>query len=256
MSQRRFELTDFEWSIIEPLLPNTPRGVPRVDDRRVLNGIFWRLRTGSPWADIPERYGPYTTCYNRFVRWTKLGGVGPDIRRGVRGLRGFRAVGRQVFQPCPPARGERKKGGEAPAGTTRVADLRACCMGRSRGGLTTKIHAVTDARGLPITLKLTAGQAHDGRSADDMLGTIGRGQALLADAACDSNRLRDRLADIGAKAVIRRECHEVCVSGLAHAGFRYGHALNRSLNMIANWFRAANHSRTFLPPFSKLRIAR
>lgn len=76
-------------------------------------------------------------------------------------------------------------------------------MGRSRGGLTTKIHAVTDARGLPITLKLTAGQAHDGRSADDMLGTIGPGQALLADAAYDSNRLRDRLADIGAKAVIR-----------------------------------------------------
>lgn len=73
MSQRRYELTDFEWSVIEPLLPNKPRGVPRVDDRRVLNGIYWRLRTGSPWADIPERYGPYTTCYNRFVRWARLG---------------------------------------------------------------------------------------------------------------------------------------------------------------------------------------
>lgn len=73
MSQRRYELTDFEWSIIAPLLPNKPRGVPRVDDRKVLNGIYWRLRTGSPWADIPERYGPYTTCYNRFVRWAKLG---------------------------------------------------------------------------------------------------------------------------------------------------------------------------------------
>lgn len=44
-----------------------------MDDRRVLNGIYWRLRTGSPWADIPERYGPSTTCYNRFVRWRKLG---------------------------------------------------------------------------------------------------------------------------------------------------------------------------------------
>lgn len=73
MSQRRYELTDFEWSIIEPLLPNKPRGVPRVDDRKILNGIFWRLRTGSPWADIPERYGPPTTCYNRFVRWRKVG---------------------------------------------------------------------------------------------------------------------------------------------------------------------------------------
>lgn len=73
MSPRRYEITDFEWSIISPLLPNKPRGVPRADDRRVLNGIFWRLRTGSPWADIPERYGPCSTCYNRFVRWRKLG---------------------------------------------------------------------------------------------------------------------------------------------------------------------------------------
>ena len=73
MSRRRYELSDFEWSVIEPLLPNKPRGVPRVDDRRVLNGIYWRLRTGSPWSEVPERYGPYTTCYNRFVRWRKLG---------------------------------------------------------------------------------------------------------------------------------------------------------------------------------------
>jgi transposase len=64
---RRHELTDFEWKVIRPLLPNKPRGVPRVDDRRVLNGILWRFRTGSPWRDIPEQYGPSTTCYNRFV---------------------------------------------------------------------------------------------------------------------------------------------------------------------------------------------
>src|ERR1700732_1667029 len=48
-------------------------GVARVDDRRVLTGIFWRLRTGAPWADIPERYGPHTTCVNRFNRWRKAG---------------------------------------------------------------------------------------------------------------------------------------------------------------------------------------
>lgn len=74
MTRRRYELTDREWAIIEPLLPNKSRGVPRVDDRRLLNGILWRFRTGSPWAEIPERYGPSTTCYNRFVRWRK-GGV-------------------------------------------------------------------------------------------------------------------------------------------------------------------------------------
>ena len=56
-----FELTDFEWSAIQPILPQKSRGVPRVDDRRVLNGIFWVLRSGAPWADLPGRYGPHTT---------------------------------------------------------------------------------------------------------------------------------------------------------------------------------------------------
>ncbi len=65
----RYDLTDFEWSVIQPLLPDKPRGVPRADDRRVLNGIFWVLRSGAP-RDLPERYGPYTTCYNR---WRKAG---------------------------------------------------------------------------------------------------------------------------------------------------------------------------------------
>ena len=69
----RFDLTDREWAVIAPLLPNKPRGVARVDDRRVLNGIFWTLRTGSPWRDLPERYGPYTTIYNRFNRWARAG---------------------------------------------------------------------------------------------------------------------------------------------------------------------------------------
>lgn len=70
---RRHELTDEEWAIIAPLLPNKVRGVARVDDRRVINGILWRFRTGAPWRDVPERYGPRTTLYNRFVRWRAAG---------------------------------------------------------------------------------------------------------------------------------------------------------------------------------------
>jgi transposase len=76
-------------------------------------------------------------------------------------------------------------------------------MGRSRGGLTTKIHALCDASGLPIKLKLTAGQAHDGRSAADMLGDIGQGQILLADAAYDADAMRQNLADRGAWACVK-----------------------------------------------------
>jgi transposase len=69
----RYDLTEKEWQAIQPHLPNKPRGVPRVDDRRVLNGIFWVLRSGAFWSDLPERYGPPTTIYNRFTRWRKAG---------------------------------------------------------------------------------------------------------------------------------------------------------------------------------------
>ena len=69
----RFDLSDREWAMVAPLLPNKPRGVARVDDRRVVNGLFYILRTGSPWRDLPGRYGPYTTAYNRFNRWAKAG---------------------------------------------------------------------------------------------------------------------------------------------------------------------------------------
>ena len=58
----RYELTDQEWAGIKPMLPNKPRSVPRVNDRRVLNGIFWVLRSGAPWRDLPGCFGPYTTC--------------------------------------------------------------------------------------------------------------------------------------------------------------------------------------------------
>lgn len=61
----RYELSDHEWAVITPMLPNRPRGVPRVNDRRVLNGIFWVLWSGAPGRDLPESYGPPTTCYNR-----------------------------------------------------------------------------------------------------------------------------------------------------------------------------------------------
>jgi len=67
-------------------------------------------------------------------------------------------------------------------------------MGRSRGGLTTKIHALVDALGRPIRLKLTEGQAHDGRSASDMFDSVQAGNILLADRAYDSDDLRDKLA--------------------------------------------------------------
>ncbi len=66
-------LSDAEWSRIEPLLPQGRRGARRVDDRRVISGIVHMLRSGGRWRDCPAAYGPYTTIYNRFNRWSRQG---------------------------------------------------------------------------------------------------------------------------------------------------------------------------------------
>ena len=69
----RGELTDESWAVIASLLPAQGRGGRWSDHRKVVDGILWKLRTGAPWRDVPERYGPWQTCYDRFVRWRRDG---------------------------------------------------------------------------------------------------------------------------------------------------------------------------------------
>src|SRR3712207_9386544 len=70
----RGELTDKAWAAIEPLLPEPGvRSGRWRDHRQVINGILWKLRTGAPWRDLPERYGPWKTCHDRLLRWRRLG---------------------------------------------------------------------------------------------------------------------------------------------------------------------------------------
>lgn len=81
---RRHELTDEQWQVIEPLLPvSGARGRPRVDDRRVINGMLFKAKTGVAWRDLPERYGPWKTVYNRFWRWSRNGTL-TSLVSGVR----------------------------------------------------------------------------------------------------------------------------------------------------------------------------
>jgi transposase len=110
-------------------------------------------------------------------------------------------------------------------------------MGRSRGGLTTKIHALVDACGLPIALKLTEGQAHDGRSAQDMLGTLDAGQILLADRAYDSDALRKTLAERGAWANIRAMPGRKTKPTFSPFLYRYRNLVERFFNKLKH-FRA------------------
>jgi transposase len=110
-------------------------------------------------------------------------------------------------------------------------------MGRSRGGLTTKIHALVDANGLPILLKLTAGQAHDGRSAVDMLDRLGPGQILLADRGYDSDALRARLERQGAWGNIKPMPNRVNVPSFSAHLYRFRNLVERFFNKLKH-FRA------------------
>ena len=170
----RYALNETEWTIIQPILPSKPRGIPRVDDRRVLNGIFWVLRSGAPWRDLPDCYGPYTTCYNRFVRWSKVG----VWDRIMDKLTAAHEASVQMIDTS----------------VIRVHQHGACIanssgqhIGRSRGGLTSKIHVVVDGNGLPVQLGLTGGQVHDNRLCSVLLRQLPRRARLLADRGYDAD---------------------------------------------------------------------
>jgi transposase len=107
-------------------------------------------------------------------------------------------------------------------------------MGRSRGGLTTKIHALVDAEGLPIALKLTEGQAHDGQSARDMQCSC-RGQILLADRADDSDALRQNLARRGAWATIEPMPNRKNAPSFSAYLYRYRNLVERFFNKIKHY---------------------
>jgi transposase len=110
-------------------------------------------------------------------------------------------------------------------------------MGRSRRGLTTRIHALVDALGLPILLKLTEGQAHDGRSADDMLDGLGEGDVLLGDRAYGSDAMRATLANRGAWACVKPMPNRKNIPAFSSFLYRYRNLGERFFNKLKH-FRA------------------
>ena len=117
-------------------------------------------------------------------------------------------------------------------------------MGRSRGGLTTKIHALVDANGLPVVLKLTEGQAHDGKSAADMLAGLQPGQILLADRAYDSDALRQAMTRQGAWANIRPMPGRVNKPVFSPFLYRYR-------NLVERFFSKLKHYRAVATRYDK-----
>ena len=232
VAMARFDLSDAEWRLIEPLLPNKPRGVARVDDRRVLNGIFYVLRTGSPWRDLPERYGPYTTVYNRYNGGPRPGS-GCGSSRPWRQVAAVHGADRQFDHPGPPARRRRKKGGPDHA------------IGRSRGGLSTKINAVVDENGLPVRLVLTAGQASDMRAVPQLLAEPAGAAMSSPTAATMPTPSLDLIRAAGAEPTSQRQRDRKVQRSV-------NRRIYRQRNLVERFFNKLKHFRRIATRFDKL----
>nr|WP_191889414.1 IS5 family transposase [Streptomyces mutabilis] len=169
---RRHELTDAEWELLAPLIPRAATGRPRVSDRQVINGMVYKIRTGISWRDLPERYGPWKTVYTRFRRYA-LDGVFARALQQVQAeadaagdIDWLVQIDSTIVRAHQHAAATGRKGGT----TGDEPDDHA--LGRSRGGLTTKIHLACDGRGRPLAILLTPGQRHDSICARPLLERI------------------------------------------------------------------------------------
>ena len=208
------------------MLPNKARGVPRVDDRRVLNGVFWVLWSGAPWRDLPIAFGPYTTCYNRFVRWRRAG----VWSRIIDALAAAHDAAVQMIDMS----------------IVRVHQHGACIsrnkrqsMGRSRGGLTKQ-----DSRGGRRQRAADPARAHSRRSprqpaCSQALVTPEIGAMLLADRGYDADWIRALVSEHGAWANIpprRNRNDALCFSPYL---YRARNLVERFFNKIKQCRRAA-----------------
>ena len=187
----RSVLSDEQWARVAPLLPGKPGDPGRsgTDNRLFLEAVLWMARVGAPWRDLPGTFGSWNTAFRRFRRWARQGGF-ERLFRALSGDPDFEHALIDGTIVRVHQHGTGAKGGLA---------LQA--IGRSRGGLTTKIVALVDALGNLARFVLLPGQRHDSLGAEPLLDGIAI-EALIADKAFDNDRLRADLDARGAMAVI------------------------------------------------------
>lgn len=188
-----FGLIDEQKERLKPFFPKS-HGKPGVDDRRVLSGNIFINRNGLRWCDAPREYGPPKMLCNRWKRWGDKG-VFARIREGLASEgREEEVVMIDVTHLTAHRRASSlraKKGG--------ADDQRGRLIGRTKGGLNTKLHAVKDAKGCPLRFYMAAGQVSDCTGAAALLGSLPAAEWLIADREYDAAWFREALKDKGIK---------------------------------------------------------
>src|SRR5271154_6535096 len=177
-----FLLSEAQMRRIERYFPLS-HGIARVDDRRVVSAIVFVIKNGLRWRDAPREYGPHKTIYNRFIRWSRLGvfnkifaalahkgGKLERIMIDATHLKAHRTAASLLKGPVPRR------------------------IGRTKGGLNSKLHAVCDGHGRPLVMLLSEGQMSDFKGAALMLPAMPKAKQLLADKGYDADWLRAALA--------------------------------------------------------------
>ncbi|MCA6115198.1 IS5 family transposase [Bradyrhizobium sp. WSM 1738] len=187
----RLVLSDAAWERMAPLIIGRPdqKGSTGRDNRMFVEGVLWIVRTGAPWRDLPEVFGDWNSVFRRFSRWS-IKGVWWRIFEAMSDDPDFEylIVDSTIVRAHQHAAGA-KKGSEDQA------------LGRSRGGLSTKIHLAVRGLGCPVRFTLTAGQKGDAPQAAALLEGL-PAEVVMADAAYDADHLRQAIAAKGALAVI------------------------------------------------------
>lgn len=204
-------MTEAQWERLAPLLPpQRPRtGRPARDHRTIVSAIPWVLHTGAPWRDLPERFGPRSTAWNRFRRWTGAGvwaqvlaALQPAADRSGRLDWTTHFVDGTVVRAHQHAAGA--VGGQADQ-----------ALGRSRGGVSTKTHLRAEGGGRPMAFVLSGGERHESRYVEALLNAgevrrAGRGRPrsrpgqLVGDKGYSYSTVRRVLTRRGIRAVIPR----------------------------------------------------
>ena len=245
-------MTDAQWRSLEPLLPpGKPwTGRPNEDHRRILNGMLWIDRTGAPWRDLPECYGPVGTVSSRFYRW-RAAGIWDWVLSALQaeadacgGLDwNLHFVDATVIRAHQHAAGARRDG--AAGGGENVEAL-----GRSQGGFSTKLHLRAEGGGKPIAAVLTAGERHEQIALEALLdrGAIrrsGRGRPrlrprrLAGDKGYSSPTARSRLRRRHIRPVIPSKSNQRRQPRFDREAYRQRNRIERLINRLKQFRRIA-----------------
>ncbi|WJY19860.1 IS5 family transposase [Alteriqipengyuania flavescens] len=223
-----FLLSRAQMRRIEPYFPLS-HGIPRVDDRRIVSGIIYVIKHGLMWRDAPKGYGPHKTIYNRFIRWSKMG----VFNRIFAELAGKAGEPDTVMIDATHLKAHRTAASLFKRGALPRR------IGRTKGGLNPKLHAVCDGLGRPIILLLTEGQMSDHKGAALLLPILPHARMLLGDKGYDSDWFRAALDNQGIAACIPPRKNRKIQYHYDKQLYRQRHKIENVFGRIKDWRRVA-----------------